>query len=313
MRFLEHHIQTILGGKDTPLAKACVPVDVNNIAEWYFTESDVDDYSIRDQFPSCVAPFPVCFFEYRIPETWRVRDPLTKEWVKVEQDMCGGNIGVLVLQEKLPDGYHGADMDEGNTLSKVRSAMKEDPGDPRFRQYVMVYAGAKDKIVLAASATFYLDQDGKMIGGPMHDLDPILIYKHHKSEAEAFAEFMRAYAFPMYFATSVLTCKNVTLEERKATPEQIKKAMKRKTRAFDYRVIVVEALRKSVLSGEHGGGNTVMTALRIGRGHWKDYTQGKGLFGKLKGRFWWDSFVTGDDKVISDIRMADLRRYQPRI
>lgn len=35
------------------------------------------------------------------------------------------------------------------------------------------------------------------------------------------------------------------------------------------------------------------TALHIRRGHFKDYRQGAGLFGKVKGLFWWDMSAAG--------------------
>jgi len=34
--------------------------------------------------------------------------------------------------------------------------------------------------------------------------------------------------------------------------------------------------------------------LHITRGHFKDYRDGKGLFGKYQGLFWWDQHVRGD-------------------
>lgn len=312
MRFLEHHLQTIAGSKDAPLARAIVPIDVNSVADWYFQESDVERYALRDQFPSGCTPFPVTFFEYRVPTKWKVRDE-KGEWVMAEVNNGGCHIGILMMQERLPDNYTGGDMDEGLTISNVRSALKEDPGYPRFRQYMTIYAGTKEKITRACSATIYLDENGGLMGGPYHDVDPLIIERQHKSEAEAYSEFVRVYAFPMLFATSLLTCKNVSLVERPASADDIKKAIKRKTRAYSYRQIVVDALRKSVVAGDHGGGNTVMTALRIGRGHWKDYREGKGLFGKFHGRFWWDAYVSGDQKVVDDIReksFNELRSYK---
>lgn len=312
MRFLEHHARAILGGIDTPLAKSVVPICVNNVADWYFTESDVEEYSLRDQFPSTTMPFPATFFEYRVPQSWKVRGD-NGEWVSAEVNNGGCYIGILMLQERLPDGYSGNSLEENRTISQVRMNLKEDPGCPRFRQYMAIYAGTKDDYTLATTATQYVDEEGKMMGGPFHDVDPMIIEKgKHKSDIEAYSEFIRVYAFPMFFATSLMTCKNVTLAEGQVREKDVKKTAKMGSRAFAFRTITVDALRKSIASGEHGAGHSVMTALRIGRGHWKDYTQGKGLFGRIKGRFWWDSFVTGDDKIITAIRIGDLRRYKVR-
>jgi hypothetical protein len=52
--------------------------------------------------------------------------------------------------------------------------------------------------------------------------------------------------------------------------------------------------------------NGIAKALHICRGHFKDYRNSAGLFGKYKGLYWWDMHTRGTEKagvVIKDYRV----------
>lgn len=62
---------------------------------------------------------------------------------------------------------------------------------------------------------------------------------------------------------------------------------------LDYRVLNIEPM-KAVMSTEgclESDGPKV--ALHLCRGHFKDFRNGPGLFGKHKGIFWWEGSVRG--------------------
>ena len=59
-----------------------------------------------------------------------------------------------------------------------------------------------------------------------------------------------------------------------------------------------KVLRSTTPAGEQ---HDVKKALHICRGHFKDFREGRGLFGRTKGLFWWDAQVRGTiDAGISD-------------
>lgn len=101
---------------------------------------------------------------------------------------------------------------------------------------------------------------------------------------------------PMWLAISFMHCKNVALREERA-PEKLRKANAKRGRQsmVKWNVLEIEPM-KQVLRGE-GKSESVglRQALHICRGHFKDYRQ-SGLFGKVKGIFWWDSTVRGSSK-----------------
>jgi len=48
-------------------------------------------------------------------------------------------------------------------------------------------------------------------------------------------------------------------------------------------------------------------ALHICRGHFKNFSNGRGLFGKFKGRYWWGAQARGTDRaaqVHADYRVS---------
>lgn len=99
------------------------------------------------------------------------------------------------------------------------------------------------------------------------------------------------------FAVSLMHCKNVTLREERVS-EKLQKARARRGRPgflVKWSVLEIEPMKKILRSEGKSESLGLPEALRICRGHFKDYRQ-SGLFGKIKGVFWWDATVRGESK-----------------
>lgn len=303
MKFLEIHNATILEGNNSPLARSVVPIEISPIADWYFQEAEVYEVSLRDQFPSVVAPFPVTYIEYKIPSTWKIKNPATGAWDIVRTPHEPDDyFSCLIVQEKLSDNFTGNSPSEGEVINQILGSLKE-PAPPKFKQFTFFFVGNKEKCQPACWVENYVDVNGRMMGGPVNDVHHLLESKTEE-RGEAYGHLVRAYGYPIYFALSLLTCKNVTLRERGISSKDRKHAAKVKSIPFNYRDVMISSLRKSIAAGAHGAGNSVVTAMRLAEGHWKDYTQGNGLFGKLHGMFWWDDYVKivrGTEKAVEEL------------
>lgn len=93
---------------------------------------------------------------------------------------------------------------------------------------------------------------------------------------------------------SLMNCKNVTTKDNEPSAVASRK-WKRKTGEplASFKTLDIEPMRK-VLVRE--GGETqqgLKRAMHICRGHFRDYRE-RGVFGKHKGIYWWDSFVRGN-------------------
>lgn len=99
----------------------------------------------------------------------------------------------------------------------------------------------------------------------------------------------------MLTAFSLLSCKNVTLRDAHVPIAVDKSHVRRCGRPLiRYKVLDVMPMRKAIAqAGDPSKRETVIKALHICRGHFKDYRE-HGLFGKTKEVFWWQPHVRGD-------------------
>jgi hypothetical protein len=113
--------------------------------------------------------------------------------------------------------------------------------------------------------------------------------------------------FPALLALSFLHCKNVRRVENVPPPKLDKAYQKRHGRPMvRYYTLEIdpmkEILRREGRSEEVG----LKKALHICRGHFADYTE-KGLFGKHKGVYWFDSHVRGTSKQGIVVKDYDVK------
>lgn len=113
------------------------------------------------------------------------------------------------------------------------------------------------------------------------------------------ADFFTSIIQPQMLALSFMHCKNVNKQEvdpNKDLPRRVIKHWQKKGKPMleKYYTLNIEPMRK-VLKNE-GGSDTVgiVKALHICRGHFKNYKEGKGLFGKYHGLYWWESTLRGN-------------------
>lgn len=112
------------------------------------------------------------------------------------------------------------------------------------------------------------------------------------------------YLFPGLLAISFMHCKNVTATEHNPKDIRHKKPirdsrghLKKKTPQTKYYTLDIEPMKKVLKSEGNIDEVGLQRALHICRGHFKDYSNGKGLFGKYKGLYWWDSTVRGTEEA----------------
>jgi hypothetical protein len=114
-----------------------------------------------------------------------------------------------------------------------------------------------------------------------------------ESEADAMRHFM-TWLHPAFLAISFLHCKNVRIDDN-AVPAKLAKRYRERNgiAPANYKTLVIEPLKQILRtegkSGEHG----LAKAMHICRGHFKDYREGRGLFGKYKQIVWQPSVVRG--------------------
>jgi len=103
-------------------------------------------------------------------------------------------------------------------------------------------------------------------------------------------------------------CKNTTLRTIQPPAKLNKARLKRGNSSLAvYKILDIEPMKK-ILEDQGGQQHTgLKKALHICRGHFKDYSVGKGLFGRGRGLYWWDMHLRGTPEVgavVKDYRVS---------
>ena len=102
----------------------------------------------------------------------------------------------------------------------------------------------------------------------------------------------------------VLSCKNVSLTPVEPPEKLNKKRIKNgKQPLYRYHVLTVDLDKGRKQSGVGRGANLGTMPVHLCRGHFKEYTTEKPLFGRVTGRFWWQPYARG--KAENGVVMKD--------
>jgi hypothetical protein len=93
-------------------------------------------------------------------------------------------------------------------------------------------------------------------------------------------------------ATSFMHCKNISVEEERG--QCIKSKNRNETRNDLMKVYTLDIYPiKTIFKDKTKNESFSKNSLHICRGHFKDYRDGSGLFGKHKGLYFWDMNTRG--------------------
>jgi len=96
-------------------------------------------------------------------------------------------------------------------------------------------------------------------------------------------------------ACSFMNCKNIEkVTTRNEMPAQIKwRGVSTQPQVKIY-TLTIEPIKKVIASKNKGSSDLNIRSLHICRGHFKDFSKGKGLFGSHKGMYWWPMQTRGN-------------------
>ena len=275
------HAMSVVNDPDMPVLLT------DNVANYFYTQSDQEHWSIDRDFPNIAPPFPKFWVEWKMVMTIHSKDE-----------------GDTDVSKLLPQGGRVGQMFVALDPSEVKG--ENIPGNCKWIYWCDMWTDYHQPGITAVGpqgATFICDDDqGRAIGNPwMHSYggdDVIEILKN-----------MMAWYNPTLLAISFLHCKNVTLVDNVVDAPLAKKWASKHggQRPVAYKTLIIEPLkailRKEGRAHEHG----LQKALHICRGHFADYTGGRGLFGKYHGKFWIPSVVRGTRGVKAAPREIEVK------
>lgn len=188
--------------------------------------------------------------------------------------------------------FNSEELNEAGILSQWEIKIEETIG---WLYYIYVVVIVKDEIIiLPLDMVMPLDCNGAPMTSSWNTNIESNLWKSELDKELACS----VTTFLSYQTFTFLHCKNVvTINHEPNAKEQAKRVKKnRLAPLISYKTLEIRPIgRKRSVTNENS--TSSLKASHIRRGHFKDYTKGKGLFGKLHGIYWWDMALSGSDEA----------------
>lgn len=268
----------------------------DNVAQYYFFGSEKDIFGPKD-IPNVAPPFDSFFIEFRMPS--RINNG--GEIEKTGPLWLGSEIGVLaetLVVEGSEDAYKELSISLGDPWPEI--------GKWILHGCVFVYL--QENLMFPMAFYMAIDANGEIIlTRNTHDGDDIIggclagqwavalsDRRHMEFMHVVNEQFHPLILTPILLTISFMHCKNVSMQREVPPIPLSKKYARKEGRALvSYRTLNIEPMKKVLRTEGNSEKTGLKQALHICRGHFKDFSKGKGLFGKYKGLYWWDSAVRG--------------------
>ncbi len=269
----------------------------DNVSDYFYQGTDQDYWNILRDFPNCAPPFEKVFIEWGSPaliSTEKGSIAPAKDLVDIRRFGCEINSSEIkpdnVPFPKTRDMENIRWVSESTTFIEFRSPLEIAPSIG-YTWYVKA-----DGSIWLPSDSEENDPNPKTITWPVHT-ENMNLAKRLTDNPALGQQMASHYLYVALLTLCFLNCKNIRLETHNPSEKQNKSRVRKgKIPLLRYHVLDIGPM-KTILETE-GDSKSVglKKALHICRGHFKDFSHGKGLFGKNKGFYWWDAQVRGNSK-----------------
>lgn len=245
---------------------------IDNVADYLYTGTDQEHWSLDRDFPNLAPPFPMFWVEFKMARTIHSKemgDTDVSKWLPQ-----GGRVGQLFVAVDREDA-------KGEGI----------PDNARWIYWCDMFAdyGRRESTADGPQGGMFLcvDADGRIIGNPWMQSFCA------EDEADLMKNVM-AWYHPSFLAISFLHCKNVQIVDEVINPKLAKRYRERHgVTPTAYKTLVIEPLKQVLKHEGRAHEHGLAKAMHICRGHFKDYREGRGLFGKYHQLVWHPSLVRG--------------------
>ena len=130
---------------------------------------------------------------------------------------------------------------------------------------------------------------------PLYTCAPVFSMSEDREDDKGIMPILETILVISGLTISFMHAKNVQLLERVAAPRLQKARIRNRKKPFvKYYVLEINPLKKLLSEEGNSSVNGVRQALHVCRGHFKDYRDGRGLFGKFRGIYWWQEHARGN-------------------
>lgn len=244
---------------------------VDNVADYYYQQTEQEYWDLTKDFPNIAPPFDQFWTEYKLPRMIHSKD-------KGDTDLSDlgmrGRAGFLVT-----------------AIPREKATGENIPPEAKWILWIDMWVdyGWGGGVSGPHGACFLaVDAQGRAI-------DRIWMQSFAAPQFEGLMKSIMAWFNPVFLAVSFLHCKNVALVDNRVDRPLAKKwaAKNGGLQPTSYKTLVIEPLKQILRTQGNADKHGLAKAMHICRGHFRDYTEGRGLFGKLHGQFWIPSVVRG--------------------
>ena len=293
-------------------AMRATPVfDITNVADYFMGGTDQEYFDAAEDFPCVAPPYQTFWMEFKSPTTVNS----VEKGISTRKPVWS-RIGIHFIAAPMTPGLLTAITKDDETqynLEGTKWIMSGTVYAENHPTQKKAYLGHKPgDIYRLLTYTFPVDELGRIIRGtekkgyPVTSVDPdwagALAYANRMSvealmKKEDIKEFFRSLCYEVYpalLALSFLNTRGTTITENRPPYWDSKKHEAKKGRplvtwhTLDIKPMQ-EVLRREGKADETG----IRKALHLCRGHFRDYREGNGLFGYIKGLFWFDAHARG--------------------
>lgn len=254
---------------------------IHNVADYFFSLPQ-HEITWRSGLPNIAPPFAEWWMEFRLPpERLSPRANILAVGTSHHAIEIPSSQAEYVFRDRL-----GAFVRESRDATVDDAIMRKSNGE-RLRWVVKTLtflriAGERQLVGPFNDTEICIGERGSIL------LTPFFVSNPDDVEIDRYVVFQLV----SFLGVCLLNCQNV--QSVNHVPDE--RTERRFTQRYEkpmvrWHTLVIEPMKR--LLAESGSGSVgIQKALHICRGHFKDY-RAAGLFGKLKGMYWWDAHVRG--------------------
>lgn len=255
---------------------------IDNVSKWYFEAPDnCKTWVLTRDFPNVAPPYPVMWMEHKPPKYVMERPSVSGKLSRNPEE--------LKLMDKMPMQLTDT---QGRCSPTGVLILSRDTGTGWESEYY-VFIEHHDGTIIAPWGMEQIVSDKQ--GKPLYT-NPMTFGERVIDEHDQEFHATQLMCVPFMLAVSFLHCKNVTLINNEPSAALNKKYRKKTNKnLITYKTLEIEPMRKVLRTEGKMDTHGIQHALHLCRGHFKHF-EDKGLFGKYKGMYWWESHVRGTDR-----------------
>ena len=281
---------------------------IDNVTEYMYAECE-QEYSFSNDFPNVAPPYPVVWMETRQASGLR-QQGIVQPW----DGQYAWGVALLAadateshgLLESVTDLFTGAEADTLDDVKWVYTMLpflQQNRSDPVIGPIMIGLAlvcedGSLKRFWVPKACYTELHRDCTCSNDDNRHYACEAWWCEHMETYPDDAikqrrEICQSMLFPFWLALSFLHCGNVASRAQDPCHPAGKRNVKQPCKRLHYKVLDIHPMRQALSASMQTTQAGLKTALHSVRGHFADYRQGGGLFGKHHGLYWFNQHTRG--------------------